>query len=363
VHDLGDLHAERDRQQECKHLDHRRRGEQPAGSAADRLRDSSRGDADTVEPQLRRSGRRDDERGAIGDASEFRHGAYDTHVGLGHRCERRRFAQTNGCPVAPATLAANATCTISVTFTPRAAGARSASVTIDDDAAESPHAVTLTGSGGTSAVAFDRDLGANSESASGKKATLTTTAAAAPGSRVFVFVNWKNASRTLASVTGGGLTWTIDRQAQDARNFHGAIASGTAPTGLAAGTVITANFSGPVTKGLIAAASFTGIASASPLDASGSNVQAGVAAWTASVTTTNANDLVLGWSGINAQATSTATAPNVEIHDVRNSAYSESATSAYRIESTPGVKAVNGTWSQPSGATANITVVAAYRAG
>jgi len=273
------------------------------------------------------------------------------------------FAQTNGCPVAPATLAANATCTISVTFTPRAAGARSASVTIDDDAAGSPHAVTLTGSGGTSAVAFDRDLGANSESASGKKATLTTTAAAAPGSRVFVFVNWKNASRTLASVTGGGLTWTIDRQAQDARNFHGAIASATAPTGLAAGTVITANFSGPVTKGLIAAASFTGIASASPLDASGSNVQAGVAAWTASVTTTNANDLVLGWSGINAQATSTATAPNVEIHDVRNSAYSESATSAYRIESTAGVKAVNGTWSQPSGATANITVVAAYRAG
>jgi len=164
-------------------------------------------------------------------------------------------------------------------------------------------------------------------------------------------------------VTGGGLTWTIDRQAQDARNFHGAIASATAPTGLAAGTVITANFSAPVTKGLIAAASFTGIASASPLDASGSNVQAGVAAWTASVTTTNANDLVLGWSGINAQATSTATAPNVEIHDVRNSAYSESATSAYRIESTAGVKAVNGTWSQPSGATANITVVAAYRAG
>ncbi len=273
------------------------------------------------------------------------------------------FAQSTTCPLAPTTLAANATCTISVTFAPGAAGARSASVTIADDAAGSPHAVALSGSGGTSAIAFDQNLGAKSENASGKKATLTTSAAAAPGSRVFVFVNWKNASRTLATVTGGGLTWTIDRQAKDARNYHGAIASASAPTGLPVGTVITANFSASVAKGLIAATSFTGIASGSPLDASGSNVQAGAAGWTASVTTTNADDLVLGWSGINAQATSTPTAPNLEIHDFGNSGYLVSATSVYRIESTTGAKTVSGAWSQTSGATANVTVVAAYRAG
>ncbi len=272
------------------------------------------------------------------------------------------FSQTNTCPVTPLTLAAGATCTISVKFTPGAAGPRSASITISDDAAGGPHAVPLTGSGGTSAIAFDKNLGTKSENAKGTKATLTTTAAAAAGSRVFVIVNWNHASRMLSSVSGGGLTWTIDRQAKDTSNFHGAIASAAAPAGLAAGTVMTATFSASVTKGLMAAASFTGIASTSPLDAAGSNVQGGAAAWTASVTTTNANDLVLGWSGIDTNATSTPTAPSAEIQDFGQASYHGWATSVYRIEATAGAKTVSGTWSRTSGATANVTVVAAYRA-
>jgi hypothetical protein len=81
------------------------------------------------------------------------------------------------------------------------------------------------------------------------------------------------------------------------------------------------------------------------------------------VTTTNPNDLVVGWSTIDANATSAATAPNVEIHDFGNSAFFSWATSTYRIESTAGSKTVNGTWSGNSGATANATVAVAYRAG
>src|SRR6266545_4424507 len=228
------------------------------------------------------------------------------------------FSQTNTCPVTPLTLAAGATCTISVKFTPGAAGTRSASITISDDAAGGPHAVPLTGSGGTSAIAFDKNLGTKSENAKGTKATLTTTAAAAAGSRVFVIVKWNHASRMLSSVSGGGLTWTIDRQAKDTSNFHGAIASAAAPAGLAAGT--------------------------------------------ASVTTANANGLGLGWSGIDANATSTPTAPSAEIQDFGQASYHGWATSVYRIEATAGAKTVSGTWSRTSGATANVTVVAAYRA-
>jgi hypothetical protein len=56
------------------------------------------------------------------------------------------FAQTNTCPVAPATLAPQANCTITVTFTPLATGTRSAAVTIDD-ASGGTQAVTLTGKG------------------------------------------------------------------------------------------------------------------------------------------------------------------------------------------------------------------------
>lgn len=59
------------------------------------------------------------------------------------------FAQTNTCPASPSTLAAGANCTISVTFSPSATGSRSASVTISDNAADSPQSVALTGNGVT----------------------------------------------------------------------------------------------------------------------------------------------------------------------------------------------------------------------
>jgi len=193
--------------------------------------------------------------------------------------------------------------------------------------------------------------------------TLTTTAAAAANTRIFLFVNWNHTSRTLTSVSGGGLTWAVDVQVRDGSRFHGAIASASAPAGLATGTVITATFSGSVAHGLIAAASFVGIASTNPVDRTSTNTQRGVAAWTDSITTTNANDLVLGWSGLDAVTTSTPGAPSIEIHDFSNSAYDQSATSVYRIETTAGAKTVAGTWLNRAGSTANSTVVAAYRRG
>lgn len=54
------------------------------------------------------------------------------------------FAQTNACGTS---VAAGASCTISVTFTPTATGARSAMVTITDNATGSPQTVALSGTG------------------------------------------------------------------------------------------------------------------------------------------------------------------------------------------------------------------------
>jgi hypothetical protein len=54
------------------------------------------------------------------------------------------FAQTNTCG---ATVSAGASCTISVTFTPTTASTRTGSVTITDDASDSPQTVSLTGTG------------------------------------------------------------------------------------------------------------------------------------------------------------------------------------------------------------------------
>ena len=56
------------------------------------------------------------------------------------------FAQTHTCG---SSLAASASCTISVTFKPTASGARSASLSITDNAAASPQQVSLSGTGTT----------------------------------------------------------------------------------------------------------------------------------------------------------------------------------------------------------------------
>jgi len=54
------------------------------------------------------------------------------------------FAQTNNCQ---SPLAAGATCTITITFTPAAPGPRTANVMFTDNAAGSPHNEYLVGVG------------------------------------------------------------------------------------------------------------------------------------------------------------------------------------------------------------------------
>jgi len=57
------------------------------------------------------------------------------------------FAQTNNCPLSPTAIAPNVSCTITITFTPLALNARSAAVTITDNATNSPQSVPLSGTG------------------------------------------------------------------------------------------------------------------------------------------------------------------------------------------------------------------------
>jgi hypothetical protein len=60
------------------------------------------------------------------------------------------FSQTNNCG---STLAAAASCTVQVTFTPSVTGVDEASLLVTDSAGGSPQSVTLSGSGGTIPVA------------------------------------------------------------------------------------------------------------------------------------------------------------------------------------------------------------------
>ncbi len=61
------------------------------------------------------------------------------------------FSQVNGCG---AMLAANVTCSISITFTPTATGSRSGTLSISDNAPNSPQTVTLSGTGMAPGISF-----------------------------------------------------------------------------------------------------------------------------------------------------------------------------------------------------------------
>ncbi|HEV2379914.1 MAG TPA: choice-of-anchor D domain-containing protein [Terriglobia bacterium] len=65
------------------------------------------------------------------------------------------FAETNTCGNS---LAPNASCSINATFTPKALGARSAAVTLTDNAANSPQTVNLNGTGTTSVSFTPKNL-------------------------------------------------------------------------------------------------------------------------------------------------------------------------------------------------------------
>ena len=57
------------------------------------------------------------------------------------------YAWGGNCPVSPNKLGAGRSCTITVTFTPSALGSLTASLTVTDDASNSPQSVSLTGTG------------------------------------------------------------------------------------------------------------------------------------------------------------------------------------------------------------------------
>jgi len=102
------------------------------------------------------------------------------------------FAETDTCTTAP--VAASATCTIHVTFSPTAAGSRSGTLTISDNAQGNPHTVTLGGTG----LAGVAHLSASSLTFSGLAVGTASTA------QTITVTNPGNGALTVASVQANG---------------------------------------------------------------------------------------------------------------------------------------------------------------
>lgn len=191
------------------------------------------------------------------------------------------------------------------------------------------------------ALALDANLGTVKEAAS-----LTTSAAAASDSRVFVFVYWFG-TQTCTGCSGGGLTWDDDVQVRGtvAGDQNQCIISAAAPSGLASSTVITPSFSATPSFGPgIAAASFTGVETSSPIDATTTLKEDFEETWTTNnLVTATADTLLFGFSLSASNQTNTAATNYTEIHDWSPEGANKCAT-VYRIVSSAATYNPGGTW-------------------
>jgi Beta-propeller repeat len=153
------------------------------------------------------------------------------------------FAETDNCATG---VPAAGSCTFSVTFTPSAEGARSGSILVQDDAAGSPHAITLSGSGlGAVAALVPGSVAFSSQqintSSAAQAVTLTNTGNATMNiSSVQVtgdFFQTNTCSAALASASSCTVNITFAPTASGSRN-------GTLTINTGVGSPLTANLSG-----------------------------------------------------------------------------------------------------------------------
>ena len=179
---------------------------------------------------------------------------------------------------------------------------------------------------------------------------LTTTQTVAPNALIVLTVNWFTAGSTvLQGVSGGGLTWTIDKHIESAGGECAAIVSAPAPTGLPSGTAITVDFGDTSSAArLIAGSSFLGLnLTATKVHASNAFIPNYTTNWAGSGFNTTTPTLLIGMttSAGHGNPTSTPNGGEVEAHDFHDSAGQHVQIVNYEISTTPGFHQLGGAWS------------------
>ena len=147
------------------------------------------------------------------------------------------FSRTTTCG---ATLAGGASCTISVSFTPSATGARSANLSVSSDASGSPHSVSLGGTGvptpaavGLSPATLDFGSQITSTTSAVKTATLSNTGGSTlnistisiSGSNAADFAHTTDCGATLAGGANCTISVTFTPGATGSRSANLAVSS------------------------------------------------------------------------------------------------------------------------------------------
>ena len=211
------------------------------------------------------------------------------------------FAQTNNCPLSPSTLAASTSCTINVTFTPTATGARSGTLSVADNAAGSPQTASLSGTGviptgsGLAVVQVQNNIDSN---AANFYASFPVNITTNPGHLLVAFVRESSNGTDNFTVTdSAGQTWTQTSSGYENESSAGPRSGMFYVANSAAVTSVTAKYTtsgGVIKPGImvmeISGAAISAVADGSVNNASGASVHASSSG---SLTTTNANDILI----------------------------------------------------------------------
>ena len=142
------------------------------------------------------------------------------------------FSQMSNCPRSPNTLAAGASCTISVTFTPTALGTRTGTLTVSDNVSTSPQTVSLSGIGTLSGLSSISVAPSNPTMPNGNQQPLTAIGSF-PNKRtinISNFVAWSSTVPAVAQVSATGVVQALAQGATTITCTYGSISGQTTVT-------------------------------------------------------------------------------------------------------------------------------------
>ena len=129
----------------------------------------------------------------------------------------------------PAKLAGGASCSVAVTFAPKATGSRNGTLTFVDNANNSPQSVTLAGTGLPATVVSLAITPPNPSVTAGSNQQFTALGTYSDGTQqdLTAAVNWTSSNTGVATISGGGLATTLTSGTATISASSGAVASST----------------------------------------------------------------------------------------------------------------------------------------
>jgi hypothetical protein len=214
------------------------------------------------------------------------------------------------------------------------------------------------------AIAVDvANCGTNGNDSVTTSLTVTTTSAVASGGFIVMAFSWfdPGAHNPTISFSGGGLSWTVDKQGHLVGGFEDGVAIGSAqaPAGLASSTVLTVTLSASIASqsAIVGVSSFTGVKTTSPVDGTPLGLtSAATAAWSTGNYAITAGSLIFAMCAAEDVFTNTMSAGTEAWEGTSSFVHSAGG---YRIEPSAGSYPVSGTWSS---AGTNVNSAVAYLA-